>query len=183
MHKLEFAVASNQTQACHQLAAKLNGYLYVDNRGAKGLPFTTLLTVVTDNLQPLLDVADVGLYVICRRVIKPGAAKKIALFPMIHHPQKSHAECDGHWRDTHAPLALVHHEHMTEYNQLSVVHRINGAEIDGFALCGFETEEDIRDRFYTTKESIGIIANDVRQFAHPEASPRRLIATPVHTPA
>ncbi len=181
MPKLEFAVASTDTAGCAKLAGELNGNLYVDERGSKGSPFTALLTATTDNIEPLAAIADVGLYVICRRLIKPGEPKKIALFPMVHHPEKSHAECDAHWRDTHAPLALVHHEAMTHYTQLSVTHRISGEDWDGFALCGFASEDDIRNRFYTTEESVRVIADDVRKFANPGASPRRLIATPTHS--
>ena len=181
MNQLEFGVASNQVAGCAELAAKLSGHLYVDERPTEGLPFRALLTVSTDDLGPLEAIADVGLYVIYRRLIKPGNPNKIALFPMVHHADKSHAECDAHWRDVHAPLALVHHEAMTHYTQLSVAHTISGQAWDGFALCGFDSEQDIRENFYTTKESIKIIADDVRTFANPEASPRRLIATPTHT--
>lgn len=180
MKVMELAAASNNTAGCALLAAKLAGNLYVDERDTQGLPFRALLTVTTDTLQPLEEVADVGLYVICRRLIKPGTPGRIALFPMVHHPDKSHAECDAHWRDKHAPLALVHHAAMTHYSQLSVVHCIHGPAWDGFALCGFDSEQDIRENFYTTKASVGIIAEDVMQFADPGSSPRRLIATPTH---
>ncbi|MGK0260947.1 MAG: hypothetical protein ACI96M_004401 [Candidatus Azotimanducaceae bacterium] len=180
MHTLEFAVASNQPAACAELADALGGHLYVDQRGKSGLPFEALLTVTTDDIEPLKALADVGLYVICRRLIKPGTPEKIALFPMVHHPDRSHAESDAHWRDVHAPLALVHHADMTHYTQLSVTHTISGEPWDGFALCGFASEDDIRNRFYTTKESVKVIAEDVGKFANPSASPRRLIATPTH---
>ena len=180
MHKLEFAVASTDTVKCAKLAGQFNGHLYVDERGASKLPFTTLLTVTTDNIEPLQEAADVGLYVICRRLIKPGQPQKVALFPMVHNPEKTHAECDAHWRDVHAPLALVHHEAMTHYSQLAVTYRISGADWHGFALCGFASEDDIRNRFYTTEDSVKVIADDVMKFAHPKASPRRLIATPTH---
>ena len=129
------------------------------------------------------EVADVGLYVICRRLIKPGVPNKIALFPLVHHADKTRDECDAHWRDVHAPLALVHHAHMTHYTQLAVVERLSGEEINGFALCGFDSEEDIRERFFTTKESIQIIQDDIQNFADVSKSPRRLIATPTHSGA
>ena len=66
---------------------------------------------------------------------------------------------------------------MTHYTQLSVTHTLKGPEYDGFALCGFASEDDLRERFYTTKESVKIIADDVRSFANPKASPPRLIVT------
>ena len=45
-------------------------------------------------------------------------------------------------------------------------------------MCGFDSEEDIRERFYANEESVRIITKDVLQFADPKRSPRRLIATP-----
>lgn len=178
MKKMELAVASNQTAQCAELAAEHDGSLYVDERDTDGLPFRALLTLTTDDIEPLHAIADVGLFVICRRLIKPGKPNKIALFPMVKNAEKTQAECDTHWRDVHAPLALIHHEAMTHYTQLSVVHTVSGPAWSGFALCGFETEQDIRENFYTTKESVRIIADDVMKFATPSASPRRLIATP-----
>lgn len=177
---MEIAVASTQVKACIKLACDGHGDLYVDKREDPKLPFFALLTMATDNLEPLADLADVGLYVVCRRVIKPGTPKFIALFPMVHHAERTHAECDAHWRDKHAPLALVHHKHMTYYSQLSIVHTISGRAFDGFALCGFETMEDLRERFYSEPDSVQVITDDVMKFANPKGSPRRLIATPVH---
>ena len=168
-HILEFAAASSTVP-------DLRGSTLHDGRDRDDLPFKSLTTFVTDDLSAIEDDADVGLYVVLRRVIKPGTANVFGLFPLVHHPDKTHAECDAHWRDTHAPLALVHHAHMSHYTQLSVVHRIRGMEIDGFALCGFDSEEDLRERFYTTPESRDVIVDDVRKFADTKRSPRRLIA-------
>ena len=36
---------------------------------------------------------------------------------------------------------------MSHYRQLSVVHRLHGPAWDGFALCGFDSIEDLRERF------------------------------------
>ena len=77
-------------------------------------------------------------------------------------------------------LQMIHHIHMTDYHQLSVVHKISGADYDGFALCGFASVEDIRERFFTEEASVQIIRDDVRTFADPKASPRRLITTPTY---
>ncbi len=180
MHTMELAAASTQVGACADLAEELNGQLYVDERGATGLPFTALLTGVTDSVTDFHTVADVGLYLICRRLIKPGVPQKIALFPLRHHAAKSRDECDAHWRDVHAPLALIHHAYMTHYTQLSVVSTLKGEPFDGFALCGFDSEADIRERFFTNKQSVGVIQNDIQNFADVSQSPRRLIATPMH---
>lgn len=180
MHTLEFAVASNNLARCTEIAGELNAHLYIDDRGARGLPFQALLTATTDTLSILESAADVGLYIVCRRLIKPGEANSIGLFPLLHHPERTHEASDAHWRDIHAPLALVHHAHMTHYTQLSVVQTLSGRPYDGFALCGFASEEDLRERFFTTKESVQVIQDDVSKFADVSKSPRRLIATPTH---
>ena len=180
MHQLEIAIASNDVIACTQLAATLKGHLYVDERDKGKVPFKALMTCVTDDLRPLREAGDVGVYVICRRVIKPGSANIYCLFPLSHHPQKTHEESDAHWRDVHAPLALVHHPYMTHYVQLSVVAVLDGLDVDGFALCGFDNNDDLRHRFYRDEESVKVIANDIRNFADLSRSPGRLIATPTH---
>jgi hypothetical protein len=54
---------------------------------------------------------------------------------------------------------------------------LKGEPFDGFALCAFNTEEDLRERFFTTPESVEIIQNDVAKFADTQRSGRRLIAT------
>jgi hypothetical protein len=64
---------------------------------------------------------------------------------------------------------------MTHYTQLSVVHRIAGLDLDGFALCGFASIDDLRNKFYTRDSSRAIIADDVQRFADTRRSPRRLI--------
>jgi hypothetical protein len=177
-YSLELAAASNDIDAARALATSHGGSLYCDERERwQHLPFRALATVVTDDLTEVLNAADVGLYVVCRRVIKPGNAEQIALFPMVGHPSLSHEEADAHWRDTHAPLALTHHAHMTQYIQLSVVHRIAGLELDGFALCGFASLSDLRDRFFSEEDSVKVIAADIEKFADTNNSPRRLIVT------
>ena len=173
----QFAVASTDIDASRELAQRLKGTVYFDHREPwQHLPFRALVTGATDNMQGLAAVADVGLYVVYRRLIKPGIPKVIALFPLIHHPQKTHDQADAHWRDVHALLALEHHGCMSHYTQLSVVQRISGLPLDGFALCGFQTIEDLRDRFYSLPESQKVIAADIQKFADTKKSPRRLIA-------
>jgi len=49
--------------------------------------------------------------------------------------------------------------------------------LDGFALCGFETIEDLRERFYSRPDGPEVIAADVKNFADLKNSPGRLIAT------
>ena len=107
----------------------------------------------------------------------PGARLPgvIGLFPMVRHPDRSHRDADRHWRDVHAPLALEHHAAMSHYTQLSVVHRLHGPEWDGFALCGFDSMEDLKERFFATPEGRIAIRDDVARFADTRSSPRRLI--------
>jgi hypothetical protein len=178
MHTLEFAATTNNLELAASTAKALHGTLYCDQRQEwQHLPFRALLTCVTDNPAQLEAVSEVGLYLICRRLIKPGDAAAVGLFPLVRRPDLSHADADAHWRDVHAPLALEHHAHMTHYTQLSVLHRFSGAAVDGFALCGFSSTSDLRERFYTRDESRSIIGADVRNFADTQNSPRRLIAT------
>lgn len=176
-YELEIAAASTDIERTRELARTLGGTLYVDAReDHQQLPFRALVTVTTDDLTPVAALADVGLYVICRRLIKPGTPAVIGLFPLVHHPDLTHADADAHWRDRHAPLALEHHAFMTHYTQLSVVHRIAGLDLDGFALCGFASIDDLRNKFYTRDASRAVIADDVQRFADTRRSPRRLIA-------
>lgn len=175
-YSLEYAVTSNQPDALRTATEALHGTFYLDPREKwQHLPFRALATVVTDEFAALEAVADVGLYVVCRRTIKAGVPESIGMFPMVGHADLTHEQSDAHWRDKHAPLALEHHCHMTHYTQLSVVNTLQGDAYDGFALCGFGSEDDLRNRFFTTDASVKIIRDDVNSFANPKASPPRLI--------
>ena len=175
---MELAAATNDLDAALALARQPEFRAYADQRErARNLPFKALVVGTTDRLAPLREIGAVGLYLVCRRTIKQGTPHAVGLFPLIAHPDLGHDAADAHWRDVHAPLALVHHEHMTAYDQLCVVHRFSGLDVDGFALCGFASFEDLKDRFYTSEESVGIIANDVNRFADVKGSPGRLVAT------
>lgn len=174
---LELAVTTTDVEGALSLAERLHGAAYVDHRSAwQHLAFRALVTVVTDDLEPLTALGDVGLHVVYRRLIKPGPAGVFGLFPLVRNPRLSHQQADAHWRDVHGPLALEHHAWMSHYAQLSVVANLGGLALDGFALCGFETEDDLRDRFYTSADSPAVIAGDVAKFADPGGSPRRLVA-------
>ena len=176
---LQFAVLSNHIDRSIELANRTGGNSYIDQRSDQDkLPFRALTICVSDDVRELERNADAGLYLVAVRTVKPGQANVFGLFPLVHHPEKSHAVCDGHWRDVHGPLALEHHAHMTHYMQLSVVQRIMGRSIHGFAMCGFNTVEDLRDRFYTAPASEQVIADDIANFADLKRSPRGLIATP-----
>lgn len=180
---IELAAACSDVQAARRVAQRLGGLFYADERaGARDLPFRALFTTVTDDPEALADVADVGQYVVCRRPMKPGSSPVVALFPMLRRPDLSHRQSDAHWRDVHAPLALTHHGFMTSYFQLSVIHCLAGRDFDGFALCGFDSLEDLRQRFYSGSDSATVIAADVKRMADVERSPRRLITLPQSYP-
>ena len=185
--RLEFIGLSNDVHRARGVSEALAGRLLCDERRDQELPFRALFSAITDNPENLLEAADVGAYVVCRRVMKPrppGGSNEearlpgvIGLFTMVHHPGLSHREADDHWRDHHTLLAFEHHPYMVHYTQLSVVHRIHGPEWDGFALCGFDSTEDLRERFFGTPEGKIAIRNDVGFFADTKKSPRRLIVT------
>lgn len=177
-HRLEFAVATRDVARARAIGADLGGNLYVDeNDTENGLPFRALLTTVSDRFEALEALGEIGLYVVSRRTIIPGDSHAIGLFPLVRQAALSHRQADAHWRDVHGPLALQHHRHMTQYVQLSVVHRISGPEIDGFALCGFGSLDDLRDRFFSEPDSREVIRADIDSFIDTKRSPRRLIAT------
>lgn len=179
LSQLLWAAACSTAQQAQELGEHLGGSTYADQRDdTSALPFAALTTGVSDDMELLMEYADIGLYVICERTIKPGSANIFGLFPMLAHPSLTHKLADAHWRDKHAPLALQHHAFMTHYLQLSVVHTVRGTPYDGFALCGFDTLEDLRERFFSEPDSRQVIADDIAQFADTANSPRRLLAVP-----
>ncbi|HVR28868.1 MAG TPA: EthD domain-containing protein [Thermoanaerobaculia bacterium] len=190
MNTLELVAVGDDVEQARIVARALAGTVFVVLRAdASGLPFRAMVTAVTDDAETLLAAAGVGAYVVCRRIMKPRAAAGgpvapaielpgvIGLFPMVRHPGLSHGQADRHWRDVHAPLALKHHVAMSHYTQLSVVHRLHGPDWDGFALCGFDSIEDLRERFFESDQGRVAIREDVARFADTRSSPRRVIVT------
>ena len=181
---LQLAAATTDVEAAAELVGRIGGTLYVDERpDPSRLPFRALLTVVTDEPAAVHEVGDVGVYLVLRRLKKAGDAAVLGLFPLVRAEGLSHEAADAHWRDLHGPLALTHHGHMSHYTQLSVVENVTGRPLDGFALCGFQSIEDLRERFYSTDDGPEVIARDVAQFADLERSPRRLIVTEQRFPS
>lgn len=185
--RMEMVAAFTNLEKARDLAIASRGTLLCDEReNTSHLPFSALVVTATDNLPDLLQTADVGVYLVCRRVIKPREKTTesndrrpgvIGLFTLVANPRLGHQQADEHWRDKHAPLALDVHKAMSHYAQLSIVHRFHGPEWDGFALCGFDSLEDLRLRFFDSAAGEKAIAVDVAIFSDHKLSPRRIIAS------
>ena len=183
---LEFCLAFSHKHTAKRAAEMVGGRLYEDvNDRDLHNPFAALLCTTHPDLKALLAVADVGGYLVDRRVMKsrdlvhpqgpqPGA---VGVFAMVAKMDLGHEAADRHWRDRHTPLALSIHLAMSNYAQLSVLHRFAGPVWDGFALCGFESEQDLRTGFFASPEGERLIAEDVAKFADTKRSPRRVVAT------
>lgn len=183
---LKLAVAMSDRQAARQLAGQHEGVLFSSNSETTGhLPFAALFIGVTDEPETFVEAGDAGVFLVCERTVKhrplselteeqlPGA---VGLFPMVANPGLGPRESDRYWRDNHAPLALEVHETMTHYYQLSIVHRFSGPDWDGIAVCCCASEDDLRHRFYNSKEGERRIIKDISCFADTKKSPRRVIA-------
>ena len=183
---MEFCLAFSHKHTAKRAAEMVGGRLYEDvNDRDLHNPFAALLCTTHPDLKALLAVADVGGYLVDRRVMKsrdlvhpqgpqPGA---VGVFAMVAKMDLGHEAADRHWRDRHTPLALSIHLAMSNYAQLSVLHCFAGPVWDGFALCGFESEQDLRTRFFASPEGERLIAEDVAKFADTKRSPRRVVAT------
>ena len=185
MHEL--VVTGNDPDAAAEAAARVGGVCYAaDPDDRREFPFRTLVRAMTDAPDALAPAATVGTYLAFSRIIRerplesdPGTPSPglTAIFPMVHHPDLTHAQGDSHWRDTHSPLALRHHPGMWDYTQLSVVATLNGPSYDGFAMVSFASLDDMRERFFGDDHDREVILADVAQFADTERSPRRVITT------
>ena len=182
---MELVGAFSNGELARQVAKALGAWLVLDPRpDTSHLPFAALVAASGDTLEPL-QAADVGLYVCHRREQKVDPGRQpaasgdlpgcIALFPMVRRQDLTHRASDDHWRDVHTSIALRVHAAMTFYTQLSIVQVIRGLEWDGFALCGFASEDDLRQKFYASPEGQKEVERDVVKFANPKASPRRLV--------
>ena len=194
-------VASNNRTLIYDAAKNMGGTVFEETRTdpavMEKLPCQILFKTVTDNLQTLKELADVGLYLVCERNIKARSNRHkihphtrhenndpsqilegvIGVFPMVSNPALGHVESDAHWRDVHAPLALKSHTAMSHYRQLSVVHCFSGPAWDGIALCGFDTLQDLHENFFDSDDAKRAIGKDVAHMADTKRSPRRLIVS------
>jgi len=186
---LRLVAAFRDTVKATRLAEKICGTLYLDERQKTDhLPFSSLVSGVTDNLQAFIEAAEIGAYIVHRNIIKPRQNKDlhrdrlpgvIGLFALVANADLGHQRATEHWRDQHAPLALEVHKAMSHYTQLNILHRFKGPDWDGFALCGFDSMEDLRERFYDSPEGEKLIANDIARFADTRKSPRRIVAVEI----
>jgi hypothetical protein len=186
MNSLLLAGAYSDKQKAADTAARTGGInLTATATETNHLPFASLVLSVTDELDLFVRDADAGSYLVCERPIKnapllqlslesrPGS---IGIFTMVANADLGARESDRHWRDKHAPLALEVHTAMTHYYQLSVLQRFKGPAWNGFALCCFSSEEDLRNKFFNTPDGETAIARDVAIFADPRKSPRRVLS-------
>ena len=180
---LELVALGSDPDAARAAAAATGGRFYVNHPGENAQrPYSTLLRAVTDDLDILAAAADVALYVCFPREIKmesddPSPKRVIASFAMIRHPDLSHSQSDGHWRDDHGPLALKSHSAMCGYTQLSFLTTLSGMPLDGIAMCAFDTRSDLSARFFDDDKAEQVIAEDVAKFADTRRSPRRVVLT------
>jgi uncharacterized protein (TIGR02118 family) len=85
-------------------------------------------------------------------------------------PRLTAAEFAEHWRRRHTPLALRHHEGLSDYAQHVVVRELvpmesaQADQIDGVAELGFVTRADFETRFYDSDAGRKAIGEDVRRF-------------------
>jgi hypothetical protein len=185
MSALKLVAAFSSKESAASFAKETPGHLLSCPKDETAhLPFAALFLGVTDDLDTMKTNADIGVFLVCERAMKnlPLSAlsddelpESIGVFAMVANPKITPLESDRHWRDRHAPLALEVHTAMTHYYQLSVIHRFDGPEWNGFALCCFASEDDLRHRFFDSREGEKRIAEDVRLFADTKRSPRRVI--------
>jgi hypothetical protein len=175
-------------ERARSIAAEHQGILYVDEReDISKLPFAALICIDTDNLEDLVQQADVGVYLVHRRIIKENKEKKqdregeqdglVSLHTLVSHPKLGHRQSDDYWRDNHAPLALKIHEAMNYYHQLSILHCFKGPAWDGFAILSFDSFDDLQNKYFNSDAGKLEVFKDVAIFADTQKSPsRRVVA-------
>ena len=167
----EICAAFTDRERARSIAEEHQGTLYVDEReDISKLPFAALICIDTDNLEALLEEADIGVYS-CEQ------SGLLSLHTLVSHPGLDHRQSDDYWRDNHGPLALKIHEAMTYYHQLSILHRFKGPAWDGFAMLGFDSFDDLQNKYFNSDAGKAEIFKDVESFADTRKSPsRRLVA-------
>ncbi len=178
---LELVGWGTDSEAAIALAQRLNGMAYVNHPSeSDNRPYSTMVRVVTDDVEAVRAASDVGLYVCFSRVIKapvaePTSERSIATFGLVRNRAMTHRECDDHWRDNHGPLALKMHLAMCDYSQLAVIDTLHGQSLDGIAMCAFSTREDLSTKFFNDDDAKAAIIADVTKFSHAAGSPPRVV--------
>jgi hypothetical protein len=181
----ELCAAFSNRELARTIAEERKCTLYIDEReDISKLPFAALICIDTDNLEDLIQQADIGVYLAFRRVIKKRTPDKsighsglLSLHTLVAHPDLGHRIADDYWRENHASLALRVHETMIYYHQLSILHCFKGPAWDGFALLGFASIDDLRNKYFNSPKGKTEIFRDIETFADTQKSPsRRLVA-------
>ncbi len=178
---LELVALTSDAEAAARLAAELGATSYRNHaEESDRRPYSGMIRAATDRIGPLREVADVGLFTAFARQIKaptgpPPPERAVASFGLVAHPDLGHDRADGHWRDVHGPLALRCHAAMCDYTQLSIVGVHHGLQLDGIALCAFDSRQDLRERFFNDDQARAEIEADVATFADARHSPRRVV--------
>lgn len=182
---LQLVALGTDRESLQVAAEATGGVAYVSHpRQSDNIPYSTMLRVGTDLIEVVREAADVALHVCFARAIKderdPHPPQRVVgSFPLVAHPELSHRQADDHWRDIHGPLALRSHSAMCDYTQLSIVATLSGPELDGIALCAFESRDDLSTRFFDDDDAKAAIEADVSSFADTRRSPRRVILTQI----
>ncbi|MFT6825283.1 MAG: hypothetical protein ACJA1Q_003099 [Pseudohongiellaceae bacterium] len=181
----EICAAFSDRELARTIAKERKGTLYIDEReDISKLPFAALICLDTDDLEGLLQHADIAVFLVHRRIIKKHLSDQsveqrgfLSLHTLVSHPDLTHKQSDDYWRDNHAPLALRIHEAMVYYHQLSILHSFKGPAWDGFAMLGFACVEDLQNNYFNSAAGKEQIFKDVAKFADTRKSPsRRLVA-------
>lgn len=180
---LELIGLGSDAAAMAEVAERLGGIAYTNHPAESDKrPYSGMIRVATDDIESVAAVSDWSLLVGFSRIIKPfpenpSPDRVVAAFGLVRNPALSHRQADDHWRDTHAPLALVNHAAMCDYTQLSAVATLSGQELDGVALCCFDNRDDMKTKFFNDDAARAVIEADVVKFADPGGSPRRVVLT------
>ena len=98
MENLVLVAVFHDAEKARHLANEINGTLLCDGRqSTTNLPFSSLVLGASDDLAAFLQAAELGAYLVYRRVIKARvkpatdtAGEAIGIFAMVAHPDMGH---------------------------------------------------------------------------------------------